>query len=95
MAVLHIVRTSAFQDNKLNLCLGLLSNKDTLFLMDDGVYNVAHPKLLKRLDEIDVLVIEEHLIARGIEAEQPSIALATLKDLVTLSDQADKVITWQ
>ncbi|NMP15377.1 sulfurtransferase complex subunit TusB [Thalassotalea sp. Y01] len=95
MAVLHIVRNSAFNDNKLNLCLGLLSAKDTLFLMDDGVYNVAHPKLIRRLHEFKVFAVQDHLAARGVRSEEQAIVMAELKDLVEQSEKADKVITWQ
>ena len=95
MAILHIVRSSAFNDNKLNLCLSIISSKDTLFLMDDGVYNVAHPKLMTRTDSLTVYALYNHLQARGVDIGDSAIALANLKDLVTLSDTATKVITWQ
>ncbi|WNC70564.1 sulfurtransferase complex subunit TusB [Thalassotalea psychrophila] len=95
MAILHIVRNSAFVDNKLNLCLSVISSKDTLFLMDDGVYNIAHPKLMTRNDSLTVYALNNHLQARGIDIGDSTITLATLKDLVSLSDTATKVITWQ
>ncbi|WNC70313.1 sulfurtransferase complex subunit TusB [Thalassotalea nanhaiensis] len=95
MAILHIVRSSAFNDNKLNLCLSIISSKDTLFLMDDGVYNVAHPKLMTRTDSLTVYALYNHLQARGVDIGDSAIVLANLKDLVTLSDTATKVITWQ
>lgn len=95
MAILHIVRSSAFNDNKLNLCLSVISSQDTLFLMDDGVYNVAHPKLISRSDSLTVYALYNHLQARGIDIGDSAIDLANLKDLVSLSDTATKVITWQ
>lgn len=95
MAILHIVRNSAFNDNKLNLCLSIISDKDTLFLIDEGVYNIAHPKLIKRLGTIDVYALKEHLVARGLELNDTFIQKADYKLLVELSDNAEKVITWQ
>lgn len=95
MAILHIVRNSAFNDNKLNLCLNVISSKDTVFLMDDGVYNIAHPKLMIRQDSLTVYALNDHIQARGIDVGASNITLANLKDLVSLSDKAAKVITWQ
>ena len=76
MAVLHIVRNSAFNDNKLNLCLSVISSNDIVFLMDDGVYNIAHPKLLKRLNELTIYVLTEHLNARGLALDEDKIKQA-------------------
>ena len=95
MTILHIVRNSAYNNNKLKLCLSVISSKDTLFLMDDGVYNIAHPKLMTRPDLLTVYVLTDHLQARGIDIGDSTITLATLQDLVLLADTATKVITWQ
>ncbi|KGJ98713.1 sulfurtransferase complex subunit TusB [Thalassotalea sp. ND16A] len=95
MTILHIVRTSAFNDNKLDLCLRIVTEQDSIFLIDDGVYNIAHPKLLQQLDTIEIFALTEHLDARALKVTNSKIKTADFSTLVSLTNLAEKTITWQ
>ncbi|OUS28734.1 hypothetical protein A9Q98_07385 [Thalassotalea sp. 42_200_T64] len=95
MTILHIVRSSAFNDNKLELCLSIVTEHDSIFLIDDGVYNIAHPSLLKLLDRIEVFALTEHTNARALNIDNKKIRTADLSAFVALTDNAEKTITWQ
>lgn len=88
---IHLVRTSAYTDNKLQLCLETLAVNDELFLLDDGVYNVNHA-LLNRIDN-SVYALDEHLSARAVNPGK--IKIINYAELVQATVKSGKVITWQ
>lgn len=92
MATLHIIRTSAFVDNKLKQCIELLHSDDRVCLIDDGAYNSNH-SLISTIAN-DVSVIKEHLQARNLCPNQ-AISIIEYSDLVTATINAERVITWQ
>ena len=93
MSILHLVRTSAYQQDDLAQCLDVYSSEDTIVLMDDGCYNLEHT-LLKKRENIQVLVITEHCLARAIAITNKNQAIA-LEKLTTLFFSYDSVLTWQ
>lgn len=97
MALLHLVRQSAFNSSDLAQCLMLATPKDTIVLLDDGCYNVSHPlikKVLNDIPEITIEIIQNHAQARAIEITEPIKAIA-MENLVELTFTHEKVITWQ
>lgn len=92
MSTLHIVRTSAFSDNALQKCIYLLDRNDQLLLLDDGVYNCHHPLLANINNSIFALKI--HCTARSTTVNN-HISLIDMCEFVALTDNAEKVITWQ
>lgn len=88
---IHLIRTSAFADNKLQLCIDTLGVNDELFLLDDGTYNVNHA-LLTNLSN-PVYVLDEHLTSRAVSAGE--FEVINYVDLVQATVKAGKVITWQ
>ena len=93
MSNLHIVRSSAFQSSQLQQCLLMLHNDDRVFLIDDGAYNVNHPLLVQLNNQI--LVLDVHLSARNITLTKANQISASYIDLVTETENAENVITWQ
>ncbi|PCI62770.1 MAG: sulfurtransferase complex subunit TusB [Gammaproteobacteria bacterium] len=93
MSILHLVRTSAYQHDDLAQCLQVYSAEDTIVLMDDGCYNLAHP-LLKQVSSKRLLIIIEHCQARAVTFEKNKQAIV-LAQLTPLLFSHDSVITWQ
>jgi tRNA 2-thiouridine synthesizing protein B len=98
MSTLHLVRQSAFATNDFAQCLSVLDNQDSIVLMDDGCYNLKHTlmdSLLKRVnDTININVIRSHAQARAIET-MATIQHISIADVVNLTFNHNKVITWQ
>ncbi|TRX56888.1 sulfurtransferase complex subunit TusB [Thalassomonas sp. M1454] len=91
MCTLHLIRTSAFADNKLQQCIALLEESDQIVLIDDGVYNVNHNLIDSVSNSISAL--SEHIQARGLSSN--NIKQMSYTDLVKATEKAGKVITWQ
>jgi len=98
MSTLHLVRQSAFATNDFAQCLSVLDHQDSIILMDDGCYNLKHAlmdSLIKRVDgTINIHVISSHAKARAIETIT-TIDHIEMKDVVELTFNHNKVITWQ
>jgi len=97
MATLHIVRQSAFNTNDFSQCLQVLGNEDVIVFIDDGCYNLQH-NLINNIDDnknIQLKVIEQHANARAIIINEDVFAKTTMTDLVSLTFESDRVITWQ
>ncbi|QBG34592.1 sulfurtransferase complex subunit TusB [Litorilituus sediminis] len=97
MAILHIVRNSGFQSNELQQCLDIICESDVLVFIDDGSYNVNHPALMNtqsQLPGLEVKVMAHHASARAI-AIPNSIEAISNNDLVQLTFQLDRTMTWQ
>ena len=97
MTTLHIVRQSAFNTNDFFQCIQVLANKDVIVFIDDGCYNLQH-NLIKSIDgnkNIKLRVIEQHAKARSIIINEEVFTKATMTDLVSLTFESDRVITWQ
>jgi len=98
MATLHLVRQSAFATNDFAQCLSVLDRQDSIILMDDGCYNLKHAlmdSLIKRVDgTVNIHVMTSHAKARAIETIT-TIKHIEMKDVVELTFNHSKVITWQ
>jgi len=97
MATLHIVRQSAFNTNDFSQCLQVLGNEDVIVFIDDGCYNLQH-NLINSIDSninIKLKVIEQHANARAITINEEIFTKITMNDLVSLTFENDRVITWQ
>ena len=98
MGTLHLVRQSAFASNDFAQCLSVLNHQDSVVLMDDGCYNLKHTlmdSLIKRIDgTVNINVVACHAQARAIEIINPVNAI-NMSDVVDLTFEHNKVITWQ
>ena len=98
MSTLHLVRQSAFSSTDFQQCLSVLGQLDSIVLMDDGCYNLKHTlmtSLLKRAgNKININVISTHAQARAIETIA-TVSYIDMADVVELTFNHNKVITWQ
>ncbi|MCW8863690.1 MAG: sulfurtransferase complex subunit TusB [Colwellia sp.] len=95
MTTLHIVRQSAYATNDFEQCIQVLNDTDLIVFTDDGCYNLTH-NCQKRINEqVKQMLIADHAKARAIEFKETKVTAITMDDLVTLTFQADRVITWQ
>jgi len=96
MAILHLVRGSAFNDQNLSQCLSLANKEDAIIFIDDGVYNLAHSLLSKNENQhFSFFVIEHHFVARGLKNQSNNIKSITMNELVALALTYKQTITWQ
>ncbi len=94
MSTLHLMRTSAYQQNDLTQCLDLLQASDAIVLLDDGCYNLSHHLLTANISN-PIYHINEHAIARAMLDQKKISQAITLAELPALFFTFDKVITWQ
>lgn len=97
MSTLHIVRQSAFSTNDFFQCVQVLGNEDVIIFIDDGCYNLQH-NLINDIDgnkNITLKVIEQHANARAIIINENIFTKANMTDLVSLTFENERVITWQ
>ena len=97
MAMLHIIRNSAFNNNSLSQCLAMCMAQDTILLMDDGCYNLQHPLLLDmptKHSEINVHFLQLHATARAQHTEQGLFTAVSMEDVLQLIFSHDNAITW-
>lgn len=95
MTTLHIVRQSAYATNDFTQCLQIVNKHDAIVFMDDGSYNVTHPAIKEVNDQVTTMAIIEHVNARAIDLTNTSTTAITMTQLVDLTFEADRVITWQ
>ena len=97
MAMLHIIRSSAFNSNTLTQCLSMYLSGDSILLMDDGCYNLNHSLLLEaqaRQSSITVYFISLHASARAQKNPNDTFNAITLNEVLALIFQHDNSITW-
>lgn len=97
MTTLHIVRQSAFNSDDFSQCLQVINDNDVIALIDDGCYNLKH-QIINNIDRnknIQFKIVEQHANARSITINEDVAAKITMNDLVLLSFENDRVITWQ
>ena len=97
MTTLHIIRQSAFNSNDFAQCIQVLANNDVIVFMDDGCYNLKHPLIndIAADKNIQLNIIEQHANARAIIVDEELIMPITMTNLVALTFDNNKVITWQ
>lgn len=97
MAMLHIVRTSGFNNNALAQCLDTTLPQDSILLIDDGCYNLQHPLLLELLlqqTDIKCFYIGLHATARTQLNPADVFAEISLDDVNELIFTHNNSITW-
>ena len=97
MSILHTLNTSPFQTHALQQCLSLLSNEDTLLLLEDGV--IASQAKHQLFSDLSILaeqgrlkVLSSDLTARGIDNLIGDKCSYT--DFVTLVAEHKSQIAW-
>jgi len=97
MTTLHIVRQSAFNTNDYAQCLQVLSDNDVIVFIDDGCYNLHHhlTNSINSKISIKLKVIGQHANARAIKINEAIFTKIEMTDLVSLTFENDRVITWQ
>ena len=97
MAMLHIIRSSAFTSNALKQCLSMCFSDDSILLMDDGCYNLNHALLLEaqvKQSAKRVYFIGFHASARAQKNTNDTFTAITLTEVIALLFQYDNSITW-
>jgi tRNA 2-thiouridine synthesizing protein B len=89
---LHIVSKSPYQSDCLKNCLNVIANKDTLLLIEDGVYAATGhwPQTLQQL-EAKVVILADDSDARGII---PAFDTVDYAGFVALSCDTARSISW-
>lgn len=97
MTTLHIVRQSAYNTSDFAQCLQVLGNEDVIAFIDDGCYNLQHSLInsIESSKNVQFKVITLHASARGIKIDKDRFEIITMEELVLLTFENDRVITWQ
>ncbi|OUR61379.1 hypothetical protein A9Q74_09425 [Colwellia sp. 39_35_sub15_T18] len=95
MTTLHIVRQSAFTTSDFAQCLQTVKDSDCIVFTDDGCYNLTHPCIKQLSVQVELKAIIEHVNARAINLTNTKATTITMNELVALTFQTDRVITWQ
>jgi tRNA 2-thiouridine synthesizing protein B len=97
MASLHIVRQSAYHTSDFSQCVQILGNKDVIVFIDDGCYNLQHSLInsIESSKNVQFKVVTSHASARAININEDIFEKITMEDLVSLTFENDRVITWQ
>jgi tRNA 2-thiouridine synthesizing protein B len=100
MNTLHIVNRSPTQPSAMDRCLKFSSKKDSLLLIEDGVY-FALPSTLSKIKQslntvdITLYALEEDLVARGIHKQiDECIHIITYDGFVELTTTHNKSSSW-
>ncbi len=91
MRTLHIINKTG---NPLTLCQRALTEKDSILLIEDGVYLLAESSdtLTLLSQQHPIYALEADVNARGMVAN--SIELASYQRFVTLVSEYDRTISW-
>ena len=96
--ILHTVNKSPYADQTLLSCLRAASEKDTLLLIEDGVYGALKGGEYSALVESAaprILVLAPDLEARGLlDNLSTTIATVDYAGFVELTVTHDKVVSW-
>lgn len=92
MSILHIISKSSFTHNTLRSCIAICANKDSLLLIEDGVFGALQSapdaKALQSLIErnIAVYALSADVNARALAKKiEPHIQLITYEEFVQLT----------
>lgn len=98
MNIIHLQRTSAFNNHVFEQCLLSIKPNDALVFLDDGCYNINHNafiELQKSAPSVVVYHIQEHATARSVQYNNLQSTPISMTKLVELTFQYGSVITWQ
>lgn len=95
--ILHTVNSSPFSTLAIANCLALISENDTLFLLEDAVIAThaehdAMPALQKLSEQGRLMVLEADLVGRGIKNKIGK--KCTYSDFVELAAQHTSQLAW-
>ncbi len=94
--MLHILNRSPLDSRVYRQALMAMGPNDRLLLIEDGVQG-ALPQLVRHFEEIAgrLFVLREDLAARGLEGQcDDSVLVVDVEGFVTLSEEADKSVSW-
>lgn len=93
--MLHLIRQSPYQQDISSELSTLISNDDDVLLIDDGVYfcQSLHFAIIQEKAK-NILIVDEHLQARGITFEQAD-SLLPFAQIAEILVQSEKTLTWQ
>ena len=97
MALLHLVRQSAFNSPDFEQCIDNMNSGDQLVLIDDGCYNLNHPLLTKAIHKLAtsaLFVVTTHCEARALTFSN-DVQGITMEELAIKTFELDSVVTWQ
>ncbi|MBW8185457.1 sulfurtransferase complex subunit TusB [Shewanella nanhaiensis] len=92
--ILHKIQTSPAQDNALSTCLRYIDKQDTLLLSGNAVNALLLTCWQEKLSHITVLVLEEDIIARGLDERLNQYASISYEQFVQETLRHEKVISW-
>ncbi len=95
MTTLHIIRQSAYNTNDFAQCIEALCDDDKIVFIDDGCYNIKHHLIKSIKKNVQLNIIEKHSKARAICIDEAVITKIAMNDLVALTFENKRVVTWQ
>jgi tRNA 2-thiouridine synthesizing protein B len=97
MTMLHIIRSSAYSGNTLELCLSTIAPDDDILLMDDGCYNLTHPLLHKAIEKLTqgtIFYLADHTNARAITPSYSKLTAIDVNHTPELIFKHENAINW-
>lgn len=101
MSILHTVNKSAFSHNTLKSCLSVCQSRDSILLIEDGVFSgiLNAPTALQlesaRLEGVEIFALFEDIEARGLQEKlAPGITVVDYTGFVQLSIDHNCVQSW-
>lgn len=94
---LHIIQTSAGQQQSSTNAIALIQPTDKVIFIDDGVYNtLAETSVAEKFIQTGAqcLVLEEHLLSRGFQNCHQRIKKTSMSEFVTHTFNAKHNISW-
>lgn len=93
--ILHIVNKSPYQSQGLIQSLQTLADKDSIILIEDGVYSLTNPAGLENLPGSKRLyALHDDCVARGIKVDANSATAVDYSGFVDLVANHEKSVSW-
>lgn len=92
--ILHHIQSSPTQSAALKLCLRYINSADSILLSSNAVNCLLNKEWQSRLSGYNILVLEDDVIARGLQARLSTFRMISYADFVALTLTHNKVISW-
>lgn len=92
--ILHHIQSSATQSPALKLCLRYINTADSILLSSNAVNCLLTKEWQSRLNDYNILVLEDDVIARGLQSRLSEFKMISYADFVALTLTHNKVISW-
>ena len=92
--ILHHIQASATQSAALKLCLRYINSTDSILLSSNAVNCLLNKEWQSRLSGYNILVLEDDVIARGLQSRLSAFKMISYEDFVALTLTHNKVISW-